>query len=330
MHIYAGIDEAGYGPLFGPLLVARAVFQLPDHDHPADGHKPPALWKLLRHAVCKNLSKRKSRIAVNDSKKLHSAAVGIAHLERGVLAFAGLSNRHPTHVGDLLDHLGERTHHQLGELPWYAPCQESPWQNLPCACTAGEIAVARAMLVTAATRANILVPDLGARVVFENQFNRMVAATHSKAATSFTFVAAHLQHIWQQFGRHHPTVIVDRQSGRTHYRELLAINFPAAQIRVLDESDNGSAYHLREGERQMTIRFEVDADANHMPVALASMVAKYVRELLMARFNAYFTARAPDLKPTAGYATDGRRFWNDLQPHLDKFAIDAADLRRIS
>ena len=43
--IYAGIDEAGYGPMLGPLCVASSVFVLDEHD-PAGG--PPDLWRLLR------------------------------------------------------------------------------------------------------------------------------------------------------------------------------------------------------------------------------------------------------------------------------------------
>jgi hypothetical protein len=42
------------------------------------------------------------------------------------------------------------------------------------------------------------------------------------------------------------------------------------------------------------------------------MGAKLVRELLVARLNAYWSARCVELKPTAGYAQDGARFLRDL------------------
>ena len=51
-----------------------------------------------------------------------------------------------------------------------------------------------------------------------------------------------------------------------------------------------------------------------MPVALASMLAKYIREAVMQRFNAYWCARMPELRPTAGYYGDARRFLADIQP----------------
>ena len=59
--------------------------------------------------------------------------------------------------------------------------------------------------------------------------------------------------------------------------------------------------------------FEVDAEAAHFPVALASMAAKLVRELRMARFNRYWGARASELKPTAGYRADAERWLADLR-----------------
>jgi ribonuclease HII len=78
----------------------------------------------------------------------------------------------------------------------------------------------------------------------------------------------------------------------------------------------------------MRISFMVDAEESHMPVALASMVSKYTRELLMDRLNAYFIRRIPGLKPTAGYAQDGKRFLEDLNPHLADLGIDPGTLRR--
>ena len=56
-------------------------------------------------------------------------------------------------------------------------------------------------------------------------------------------------------------------------------------------------------------------------LALASMTAKLTRELLMRRFNAYWCAHALDLhgvqlKPTAGYAVDARRWITESDAFL--------------
>lgn len=326
MFIYAGIDEAGYGPMFGPLVVACSVVAVEDLD---PGAVAPDLWQRLHTAVRRDGRGRRDRIQVNDSKKLYSRAKGLGRLEEGVLAFAALGGLQPTRLDQWLEGIGQRPDEaRMAEMPWYASTSERPWTALPQACTADQIAIAASMLRTAARRAGVRGLPPRAAVVFEDQFNEMVAAMRSKAAMSFTFVARHLSQLWEEHGTSQPLVVVDRQSGRRNYRELLAMMFEGVEIQVLDETPHRSAYFLRHGERAMTVRFEVEAETAHMPVALASMIAKYTRELLMTRFQAWFSQRAPHVRPTAGYATDARRFREEIEPMLGELAIDAKRLVR--
>ena len=409
MLIYAGIDEAGYGPFFGPLTVGRCVIRIPRAPGPGDpdatpqaaadppnrddssldenrGDDPrgmndrlnegrnegqdeggdeggvlPDLWARLSQAVSPSLSGRRGRVVVADSKKLKTKAAGLSHLERGCLAFAGLWNPADAHhvhpdphpadagggtdsetpatnenhnggwdVGRWLDALGETSHRELGGVPWYDEAEAGPWDALPAQADPGELAVERGMLRQTARRIGVEVADLGCAVVFEDRFNQQVAATRSKAAVNFTCIAGHLQSIWQRFGHQWPIVVVDRQSGRTRYREVLAMNFPDARVSVRQESAAASAYLITQPRhrRSMEVRFQTQAEARHLPVALASMLAKYNRELLMARFNRTFTRWLPEVPPTAGYGQDAQRFWKQVRPHLDRLGIDPQHLRR--
>lgn len=331
MFVYAGIDEAGYGPAFGPMTVGRCVLAVPKL---ASGAEPPDLWARLNKAVSKTLSGRKGRIVVNDSKKLTTKAAGIKHLETGCLAFAGLceSVGQPADVGAWLDAVGEVSHRSLQSLPWYGG--DEPWAALPTANDEGELAIARGLLRNTAQRIGVEVADMATAVVFEDRFNQMVAATHSKAAVSFTFVAGHLQHVWRAYGQHRPVVVVDRQSGRMRYRDVLAMNFEGCAVSVLHESPEHSGYVIEqpaagsEPARSMTVHFETEAEQRHMPVALASMLAKYARELMMARFKAWFAQALPEVAPTAGYGSDAKRFWQEVRPSLGRLGIDPAVLRR--
>ena len=72
----------------------------------------------------------------------------------------------------------------------------------------------------------------------------------------------------------------------------------------------------------MTIRFEVEADGNHMPAALASMVSKYTRELYMHVFNEYWTHQVSGVRPTAGYYTDAKRWLGEMSEELDRRRVD--------
>ena len=51
------------------------------------------------------------------------------------------------------------------------------------------------------------------------------------------------------------------------------------------------------------------------------MISKYVRELLMGCFNAYWLREVPKLAPTAGYYEDGLRFLRDIRPHVQRLGI---------
>lgn len=344
MLVYAGIDEAGYGPLFGPLVIGRAVFGIESRSASQATAESsaqattiaPDLWKLLAKAVCRELNDKRGRIAINDSKKLKTPAAGIRHMELGVLAFAMLKAgiAAPPTICDWMDAIGVSDHHQLNHLPWYCADDARPWNALPLATTAGELAIARNMLSRTTLDCGIRMLDLGAAVVFEDRFNRMVAATRSKASASFTFVASHLNHIWQQYGQHSPIVAIDRQSGRTRYRELLAQCFPSASITILDETNTLSAYRLREtagsAPRSMTVQFEVNGDGLHLPISLASMISKYTRELMMTRFKAWFSEKLPHIQPTAGYGSDAKRFWIEVEPHLESLGILRDQLRRMA
>ena len=66
----------------------------------------------------------------------------------------------------------------------------------------------------------------------------------------------------------------------------------------------------------------------HLPIALASIFGKYIRELLMICFNAFWQARLPDLKPTAGYYQDALRFLADIKPAMTSLGTDRAILVR--
>lgn len=143
----------------------------------------------------------------------------------------------------------------------------------------------------------------------------------SKAAINTSLSFEHLL----DAARRHPGEEIfasfDRHGGRTHYREELAFTFPQARLRVLEESDECSRYELLEGGRRLAVSWEVEAESKRLPVALASMSAKLARELWMARLNRYFARFLPDLKPTAGYVEDGRRWLAEVKPHLSRIGV---------
>ena len=333
MLVYAGIDEAGYGPLFGPLAVGRCVLEVPALPGPAAdadplAWRPPDLWARLSKVLCRTVgeAKRSGRIPVNDSKKLTGRAAGLAHLERGVLAFAALGGRRPADEDAWFAGVAAGLPAPLP--PWYALASPPP---LPAALDAGELAVSRGALAAAAARIGVGAEPLQVAVVLEEAFNAESAGPGGKAAVNLARVMGRLRDLWRRRGTDGPVAAVDRQGGRTRYRAALCAAFPGVGVEVLAERPDLSAYRLSEPDagRSMLVRFEVGAEERHLPVALASMAAKYSRELLMGRFTAFFRGVAPGVGPTKGYGSDAVRFAGEIAPHLAAAGIDPRSLRRV-
>jgi ribonuclease HII len=362
MLIYAGIDEAGYGPMLGPLCVAGAVFVLAEHD-PGDG--APDLWRKLCNGVCRERKDRRQRIAVDDSKRLKGANDGrvhpLKHLERGVLAFlanttpplpegggrgvgVGLTSNDnqracatssdssscsiPVREGEApipardVD-LFARLHVTAPPAAWYGSTTD-----LPLAHTADELRIASSKLNRVMREAGITCADMRCEAIDAGPFNQHIARTKSKANVNMAAALRLVDRIWQRWPREHPRVILDRHGGRLRYREELQLAWPEAAIRILAESESLSRYRLSRGSSHITLSFMREADGGHLPVALASMTAKLVRELFMLRFNRFFRQHLPELKPTAGYVHDARRYLRDIETLMTDLKIDREQLVR--
>jgi hypothetical protein len=89
-----------------------------------------------------------------------------------------------------------------------------------------------------------------------------------------------------------------------------------------------SAYDVVGLGRDVCLTFQPRAEAACFCVALASMASKYLRELLMLEFNAFWQSHVPGLKATAGYPTDAARFFEEIRPAARKLGIDDACLWR--
>ena len=65
MAVVAGIDEAGFGPKLGPLVVSAVTLRVPDE------RKDDCIWKILRSSCSRKVRKNARRLVVADSKQLY-------------------------------------------------------------------------------------------------------------------------------------------------------------------------------------------------------------------------------------------------------------------
>jgi hypothetical protein len=249
MLVFAGIDEAGYGPMLGPLCVAATIFVLPDHD-PSDG--APDLWGRLSKAVCRERKDRRQRIAVDDSKRLKGANNGkphpLKHLERGVLTFAAGETHIPAQDVDLFAKL----HVPALDAPWYRSTTA-----LPLAQTADELRIAASKLARVMRDNAVTCAGLHCDAIDAGPFNQHIARTRSKANVNMVTALRLVDQIWQRWPCEHPRIILDRHGGRIRYREELQLAWPEASIRILAEGDDLSRYRLSHNGSQITVSFSL-------------------------------------------------------------------------
>jgi ribonuclease HII len=294
--ILAGIDEAGYGPRLGPLVVTANAFR-------SQSAEPPRLWPQ-----CLFLD-GEGAVKVGDSKALYAGGRGFVVLERAVLSFAALAGGPPATVGEFLRRWSAEGAEETLSRPWY----DTARMPLPAECAAGEIAAGAAFVTDCLAREGLEYAGTWQAVVDEVRYNEICERVCNKAVLLFGRNSILMRILWERFGLEGVYLTVDRHGGRKFYAGLLDVAFPEVEINVLGEAEDLSVYRLsgRDG-RRLDVRFMVRAEAADSAAALSSMWAKYTREILMRAFNAYWLARADGLARTAGYWVDAERFLADL------------------
>ncbi|OHB55115.1 MAG: hypothetical protein A2173_04705 [Planctomycetes bacterium RBG_13_44_8b] len=342
MAVLVGIDEAGFGPILGPLVVSSSSFLVPGHFLELDSTGLPAvppndssssivgnsgqagsphadLWHVLKRSVAKKRTQLSGRLLITDSKKAYSRSIGIKHLQRTVLAVLKCYGKEPATLTELVkllcpDYLG-----QLNEYPWHKNAI-----NREIFVDKAEITLASMVFGEDLTSNGVKFLGLRSCCLDVAFYNKMISCMKNKANVLFSVTSQLIKNAFDNYPGEDMHIIIDRQGGRVHYREHLQRMFSEMQLCIIRETPQESIYQLITDGRIMRVHFIVGADENFLPVSLASMVSKYLRELLVDNINCYFLHLCPDIKPTAGYWKDGLRFIKDLQvkaPHV-KFNSD--------
>ncbi len=299
----AGLDEAGLGPILGPLVIAGAAMRGPAGIDP---------WDALNGTVVRKRPKA-GQVHVADSKKVKSGPHGFERLERTVLTFwSAWRGDLPSDFPELLEGIGF-DFDAVADCPWYEDLEvELPRQNDRRALELGGHLLRRRL-----DEAEIEILKLAMRPVEVAEFNRLIEETDNKGTTHFQTYAEVLGDLL----RHAPDgsyVVADRCGGRTHYRRGLADAGVGTRIHVERETDDASVYRMTTEQGRVTVMFTSRGEERAFPTALASCCAKYLRELFIERLNAWFCSEVPELKPTAGYYVDGNRFLDDIKPFVER------------
>ena len=395
MPILIGVDEAGYGPNYGPLVVAATAWsvaegsgvrgqgavinseragacarlrspQAPPLETRATSF--PDLYKLLRKAVVRSPEKAtNAKLAVADSKALYKAGFGVYQLERGVLA--ALAAMGPAvdesqciaRVAELLAATSADPLHRRRELA----CHFDDEQLLPLETPAKEVCRLAAKLRQTCAESGVTLLAIRATLIYPTEFNELVEQFGTKGAALSHVTLGLVRRVVDEAAAEGeacgelpsglslrvedsradapahseltpdscllspdsspppaPTLIsLDKHGGRNRYAALVQHHFPESWIETISEARNLSRYRWQHGKRDVEAIFRVGCE-ELLPTALASMAAKYHREVAMRAFNAFWTARLPDLRPTAGYPGDAYRFKADIASLQQELGIE--------
>jgi hypothetical protein len=334
-----GTDEAGYGPNLGPLLISATVWEVPDDVGSED------LFERLAHVITPDLCHGRekggssqlceasvrpfrqmrtvpffpaaARISMADSKKLYSSDQGLRHLERGLWPALGLLGRHPRTWRDVWRDLAPDALDSMQAVPWYVDYDGSA----PSACDAAEIEPLTGLLRTGMAAAGVRLLAVRSRAIFAHQFNDLIERHGSKGAALSHETLALAAAMIGPLPAAPISLICDKHGGRNCYMALLTEHFPECLVEVCGEGRQRSLYRFGPPDRRVKARFCAKAES-YLPVALASMASKYLRELAMQAFNEFWRRRVPDLRPTAGYPLDAKRFRADVAAKQRELQID--------
>lgn len=317
-----GTDEAGYGPNLGPLLVGATAWQLPLEDHSHDLYS--MLSPVVSTAQVDLLSGETIEIA--DSKQLFAGRLTYARLERALFASIATLDMRPQTWKEIWPALCGEAADARQRYPWYTDF-DAP---LPIDADPTTIDRLAKSLLDRFDQSQVRLKQFVAKPVFPGEFNDQLVSMDNKANLLSAVTLGLVRQIVDQFDLPsvqadaiHPAVLVqcDKHGGRAKYAPMLQRHFPEYLVEIVSEGRRESVY--RWGSRSGRIEFRFTAKGERfLPTALASIGAKYLRELAMLAFNQFWASHLEGIKPTAGYPVDAKRFRQEIRDVQRELGID--------
>jgi hypothetical protein len=306
-----GMDEAGFGPNLGPLVISATLWHAPG------GLGPDDLYDVLAAAVAPGVSSGDDRLAIADSKILYQPRRGLRLLERALFPALAVTGRVPHDWAQLWDVLEADIRGERVRLPWYRDYQ----LRLPLAEDASELDRLAERLRGALGRARVRLVMIRAQAIFPAEWNRLVEECGTKGAALSRTALELLANVMATVDDGSVLCLCDKHGGRNHYGALLQRQFPDWLVEVREEGRARSIYTWGPAAARVEMRFCSGGEA-FLPIALASVACKYLREMAMRAENDFWCNRVRGLRRTAGYPADAKRFKTEIAAQQKMLGID--------
>ncbi len=272
-----GIDENGLGPLLGPLVVTAVAFETPSYDR-------NTFWRAVKDVL-----------PADDSKKLFSRN-SLKSAEKATLSWLGAFG------------IEAASHEDLAAQICLSPPFPPPPNEIDCTWCAPEKSVlpawTNAVDGDAIGKARKSCARSAIRPALVRSFSVCPgvynAATADPAMNKFRLDFQLMMELVKALSTHNAAD-----------RELLVLCGKVGSTRYYGpwlEAAGFGSWSVEEEERELSsyqvpsmgkISFIKDGDGTHLPVAVASMVGKYLRELTMRDINRRLAV--PGVRSASGY-----------------------------
>jgi ribonuclease HII len=305
--IVAGIDEAGYGPKLGPMVVATVPLAVDARD-------------VNKAALAARKALSSLPVRVVDSKKLFSPRKGLHQLELSALSLLGASGQQPQTVGTLVDTVAPVYSRDIQSLPWYKVLWQSP---LPLASTADEVGESAEAVKSALAESGVGILPPHVVALDEKSLNRLWRREPNKERASFAAFRDLTKRLTDgKSGALHLTM--DQQGGRTNYLPWLCDCWPGE---MPSHHRDGVCNCYRLDGPDLHLFVAPRADSDYPEVAAASIIAKYLREALMTGFYKFWQEHS--VEPADGYGGSHRDFMERVEPKMRELGLTYDDILRL-
>ncbi len=291
------IDENGMGPQLGPLVVTALSISLPSYER-------ARLRRLGRYA------------GIGDSKQV-SAFGNMAWCESISLAVVeAVSGALPISANAFIDAVSLESCSGLKTLCPSTSLRQCWSEDVALPAWGGDVDQGR-KVVRRIARWGVELERVRSSILCVRNFNQHFAELGSKT----TIDLRQMQKLLEDASQTSPATqrhdaVCGMVGGIRRYPKFWHGGGDA--LEVIAETRKRCAYRCRGFDE---VAFEVGADDRHMPVSLASMVGKYMRELWMLRQNRFYQGLDPNLPSASGYHDPVTR------RHIEKSRVHRKRLR---